>query len=104
MARYKRPPVTFRAYGKTWTLREERLQNNYGELDEGHCAIVYDTRQSRDQLRETITHELMHVIQYAAGMHHLKEQDIQTLASGWFALMHDNPNLMRWLFNQRGKK
>lgn len=69
--------------------------------DLGECSVDSLTISVRDGLspekeRLILTHELVHAIEDVLGLK-LKEKQVEGLETGIYALIRDNPSLLRYL-------
>lgn len=82
-----------------------------GEFDEGNTAILLRKEQSEASLRDSVIHEILHVIIYLAGIRqnlnlpHDEEEKLVVAISPWIlALMRDNPTLVEFLMENRERE
>lgn len=93
-------PTSVRVAGKVYTL-DPIAQNGLGsdragEANHKKLTITYDTSWAPCQQRDTVLHEVLHCCEAAAGIE-LEEQHIASLATLLYAVMRDNPELVKWL-------
>ncbi len=86
--------------GKLYAIEQKVPQVHeekwFGFADETGQRIVYTSEQGPDQCRDTVLHEIVHILeqQLVCG---LKEREVSVLATGLYQIMRDNPELMEWI-------
>lgn len=89
-----------RILGKTFTVRpfHEGLLNitAAGINDVKQCVIEYDPAQKLDQVKDTLLHEITHVLDYDFQLE-LTERQVHCIATGVMSVLKDNPNFAKWL-------
>jgi len=80
---------------KAKTDREESWGNiNYRK----NLIRIFSEDNSEDNKRTTLIHECIHMILECAGIDEHKEEVVDSIAYGFFALIKDNPELKKYLF------
>ena len=89
-------PKKLRILGKTYTIEVAPGITEYGLCDEENQTIKIRPVKGKDVVKDTLIHECVHAIDF--GMHtELTEKQVSALGSGIWALLNDNPELMRFL-------
>lgn len=70
--------------------------NRFGQYSEKTGEIHYDAVQDKDQLKDTILHEVLHGVDFA-GQIGLKEKQVAAFATLLLAVFRENPELVKWL-------
>lgn len=70
-------------------------QTIYGQVNYGECEILVEARNDLQQRRQTVWHEVMHVLLTQAGLvkDAKREELIDPLAYGLMQVVRDNPGL-----------
>lgn len=83
-------------------LPEEKMDDNYGTVSYEQMEIQLSEGISGDFLRETLLHEVLHIIDYyTSGTDQVKERDIQRLSAVLFDTFQNNPTLVKRIFKVR---
>jgi len=69
----------------------------HGRINYTECVIRVEAEQHLDVKRITVLHEAIHAILDYAGQHTYTETQVEVLGVGVFALLKENPALVRWL-------
>jgi hypothetical protein len=71
----------------------------YGDVVDRYCKIRIDFSLDRHVVADTLIHEIMHVIWDAYEISHKDKEEriVRPLATGFAAVLHDNPKLARWI-------
>ena len=70
-------------------------EGNFGEMDLEHHEISLDSKQNQQLMRDTMLHEIIHVIEKHLYLK-LSERQVQTLAVCLVGVMRKNPKLVDW--------
>jgi hypothetical protein len=96
------PPPFIKLFGITYTIREAQGC----ELSEGMAAgcyptsalIIYDPDCDDEELRDTILHEILHIIDFKMnGKFKVKDSVICQFAAGVTHALRDNKHLAEWM-------
>lgn len=94
------PPPHIRVIGKDVEVVEDsdalHDEDRVGDYMEQRQRIRYSRNQTDDQLRDTVLHEVIHVVEQCMQLD-LEEQQVAGLATGLYAVFRDNPEFIRWL-------
>lgn len=89
-------PKKLRILGKTYTVELAPGITEYGLCDEENQTIKVRPVKGGDVVKDTLIHECIHAIDFS--MHtDLTEKQVSALGAGIWALLNDNPELMRFL-------
>jgi hypothetical protein len=72
------------------------LDTKHGYFDPGRCRIVVRDIDGMEERRESVLHELLHALEKATATP-LEEEQVCRFGRGLFAILRDNPALVRWL-------
>jgi hypothetical protein len=94
-------PSKVRVLGRAVSIVFDEKGDQLTDEEEGWCqtqllSVIVKKSLADTELRATVLHELFHDIDHLMGTG-LKEPAIASLASGLFAVMRDNPDLVTWL-------
>lgn len=96
-------PKTLRLCGRVFKLVVERSstlnRDTLGLHKPWAAQIVIDAEQADEQRKATVVHEIVHDIDHLVHCE-MKERDVCAFASALFAIMRDNPSLVRWLMER----
>lgn len=90
---------------KSVNVLGERYKVIYGgrlaKSDYGHCnpqllEICVDPEQSKDKMRDTLLHEVIHAIDNVESLH-LKESQVRSIATGLRAVFTTNPQFAKFV-------
>ena len=102
-------PERIKVLGQTYRVRivTERAEGfeegDYGQCDADKHVISIVAGRSSGNDQNTLTHEIFHAIAFELnvdgeiGKRGSEEQWIQALATGWLAVLKDNPRLVSYL-------
>ena len=93
-------PAKVKVLGQTFTVSYVNGEP-LDEDDLGECSVDKLTISVRDGLpvekeRLVVVHELVHAIEDVLGLK-LREKQVEGLETGIYALIRDNPSLLRYL-------
>jgi len=109
-------PRSFQYYSMRWTINpDHKLIDEMGltERDHAHISITNDPRIPDEMLRETLLHELLHVVldntlPLSAGLNNnaedIEENLIRVVSPRLFHLFNENPELLHYIFKPKGAK
>lgn len=90
----------YRLLGSTETgLTVLDRQVNAGNTSNHQTTITVAMNQSRDQMHDTLIHEILHTLDYAVRLN-LKEKQVHRLAAVLLAVFRANPDLLRLLLGE----
>lgn len=93
---------TIRILGKEFSVIDtppSPLSNmHWGHCDSARGEIRVQEDLCPDQRRDTILHECLHAIDYAVSLD-ISERQVHAMAAGVLALVRDNPDYFRKLFD-----
>jgi hypothetical protein len=99
------PPVdNLRYMGKyvpVVAIPQEAIDDNpevMGRTNYQYAIVRYNPYQSPDQLKDTLIHEPFHLISEQLDLN-LSERQVRLLATGYLALLRDNPEYAKWLIS-----
>jgi len=97
----KVPFRTLKILGKNYTVDqdEDLSDEDKGGLTNNRKQTITYIEQHHDQLRDTLLHECLHVLDYGLALD-LKEEQVHSLACGIYALLKDNPQFAKWLLEE----
>ena len=91
---------SIRILGKDYELIHDNTglsdQNLLGRSKCAQQKIFYADDQGAAQLRDTLLHEILHVVDWTVKAE-LKENQVAAIASGLYAVFKDNPEFVEWL-------
>jgi hypothetical protein len=84
-------------------LPQEELDGNYGTVEYDLMEVRLAKELDGDVLRETLLHEVLHIIDYSTGgaEGQLKERDIHRISQVLFDTFQKNPVLVKRIFKVR---
>lgn len=89
-----------RILGKPYTIREfpsnGTNEDTYGSCDEAKQEILIREGLVKEMRQDTVLHEVFHGIDYAMDSK-MSEKQIGLLATGFLAVIKDNPEFLRYL-------
>jgi len=93
-------PAKVKVLGQTFSI-QFATGEPLDEDDLGECSVDKLTLTVRDGLhpekeRLVLVHEIVHAIEDVLGLN-LKEKQVEGLETGIYALIRDNPGLLRYL-------
>jgi hypothetical protein len=94
------PPPFIKLFGITYTIREEEeLSEKESAKCYPHAAlIVYDPNCNDEELRDTILHEILHIIDFKmTGDYSVKDKVICRFAAGITHVLRDNAHFAEWM-------
>ena len=81
---------------------KETIDDDYGTVDYEQMVIKLAEEVDGDFLRETLLHEVLHIIDYyTSGEAQVKERDIHRLSAVLFDTFQSNPVLVKRIFKVR---
>jgi len=84
--------------GKISPSTPEELSNNLGEWDIRFATIRYDAGADHDVQRETVLHEMLHVIFEHTDIDAKRHEDIiRAVSPLLLEMLSKNPALLKWL-------
>jgi len=96
-------PKRIRILGKYYKIIKDSTpledSENVGLTDIQSCQITFLEDQDPQQQRDTIIHECVHAIEETMGLD-LTEEQVLGLGGGIYALMIENPNLIKWIMHK----
>lgn len=101
MPRKAEMPKTITIAGRRIKLVEEKpaLHKDIGGIhDVWANQITVYASLAEDQKRAVAVHEIVHDIEAVTGVE-MSEQDVTSFASVLFAVLRDNPALVKWLMS-----
>jgi Zn-dependent peptidase ImmA (M78 family) len=98
-------PDSVRVGAATYTFKRRKMDALYGQTHHRKAVINLNTKQADTQLRDTVLHEILHVIFNQAGMasildtwtHEHEEMMTRLLAPWVLSVIRDNPDLLAFL-------
>jgi len=98
-------PSQVRVLGAQYDIIEKKMKGAYGMHYFGKCMIQIAPGLAFDREREVLVHELVHAIDEAMQSK-LSEDQVEKLGVGIYALLADNPELVKYLVDgeHRGDK
>lgn len=97
-----KPPPFIKLFGITIMIREaedhELMGEKTAECYPSAALIIYDEACDDEELRDTILHEIIHLIDFkTTGDYNLKEREVCRIAAGITHLLRDNPHFAGWM-------
>jgi hypothetical protein len=98
-------PETVRILGYDTSIKFDQpsvnaeLHKAYGIHKRSELEILIATDHHIQSQKETVIHEILHGISDAVGAK-LKERQVSSLSRAFFAVLSDNPALVKWLFDE----
>jgi hypothetical protein len=89
-------PKKIRVIGKDYKVISTNRIEHFGECCHGKLKIKINRRQDKQQLKDTVVHEILHAIDYSMQLD-LEEHQVHTMATGLHAVLSDNPEFSKWL-------
>lgn len=84
--------------GKIKPSTQDELTHNLGEWDIRLATIRYDADATHDVQRETVFHEMLHVVLEHTDIDPERHEDIIRAVSPLLLhLLSENPRLLKWL-------
>jgi len=94
-------PTEVKIVGKTYKIEWLEHLANQGETFHAIQTIKIEiTDKAKEQMQDTVLHEVMHGIDYAMQAK-LSERQVTVMATGLLAVLKENPNLMRYLLESQ---
>ena len=96
-------PTKVRIFGIDWAVVEDKRSAEhgrfYGKTVHGPAQILLEPEMSEGRRRQTVCHEIIHVIsnELLDNTAELKEAQVRALGAGWYQVLRDNPGLVAWL-------
>jgi len=90
-----------RVLGKTYkiqSLPEHVMDGEFGACNYAYQLIKYNQKLAPDELKDTLLHEMVHVLDYGMQLG-LKEKQVHTIATGVYSLMKDNKEFFEWVMS-----
>lgn len=78
-----------------------RLDDAWGRLYLDEQLIVISKELSGTITRETLFHEILHAADFMGSPRHLSEAAIHRISAVMFAALRDNPEIVKWLLEER---
>lgn len=92
-----------RILGKVITIRPFKdtllVSHAAGANDVKQGIIEYDMLQTVDQLKDTILHEIIHIIDYEMQLE-MSERQVHCMATGLYSVLKDNGDLAKWIIKK----
>jgi hypothetical protein len=89
---------------KHWGIRNKA----YGMCEPEDAKIQYNNNLKKDELVNTILHEVIHgiVYMYDIPFKNMKDEEsvVRKLANGLHTVFKDNPNFLEWIAQNSNKK
>ncbi len=89
-------PESVYILGKEWRILDKESDGAYGLCIERALEIHIGRDLSDELERDTVLHEILHAIDWTVGTK-LTEKQVGTIASGLYAVLKENPNLVEYL-------
>lgn len=89
-------PQVIRVLGANYQVVSKKLRGAYGMHYFGKCLIQIAPDLAHDREREVLVHELVHAVDEAMQSK-LSEEQVEKLGVGLYALLSDNPELVKYL-------
>jgi hypothetical protein len=89
-------PARVKVLGAMYDIVEKKMKGAYGMHFFGKCRIQIAPGLAHDREREVLVHELVHAVDEAMQSQ-LSEDQVEKLGVGVYALLSDNPELVRYL-------
>jgi predicted SprT family Zn-dependent metalloprotease len=98
-------PDTVRIGAAEYTIRRRKMDDLYGHTEHIKARIELDTRQADTHIRDTMLHEVLHVVFHQAGLaatvdnwtHDFEELMVTVLTPWLLSAIRDNPQLVAFL-------
>lgn len=90
------PPKSVKILGKKYKIVMLTGGEFLGLSDNTMSKISIKEQQDWQQKRDTMLHEIVHSIEYSAGIG-LEERQVHALGCCLYQLISENPTLMRWI-------
>lgn len=81
-----------------------RRQQLYGKFHYGEKKIYLDEDMHPEATAVVLMHELIHGLFSNAGIRDEQERDVDVIAHGMVQLIRDNPDLVAYVLNPKGKE
>jgi Zn-dependent peptidase ImmA (M78 family) len=92
-----RPPKRVYVAGIAASVEfKKSLGDCFGRYFPGRDLVLVEQGQNPDQERDTVMHELVHVIENAMGIK-FTEEEVSKLSHGLVSLLRLNPQLVKYL-------
>ena len=89
-------PETIRILGKIYRVSRKVMKKSFGQCDHGQLKITINPKQAKQQEQDTVLHEVIHAVEYGMQLE-MEEEQVHSLASGLYAVLRDNPKLVKYL-------
>lgn len=92
--------VGYRQYElKQWSDAELVTTDSYGQCDKQRAIIYYCTHLDNMLVADTLIHEICHAIWHEYNLQDTdaEERIVHSMGNGWTQVMHDNPELIKYL-------
>ena len=93
-----------RVLGKTYKVRpfqDTLLKTQAAGANDVKLALIeYDPQMTKDQVKDTLLHEIVHILDYDFQLE-MSERQVHCLASGLFSVFKDNPDLSKWILTSK---
>lgn len=81
--------------GERYVVKKQKIKE-FGIVDYNKAVIRLRPKQSTDQARDTLLHEVIHAIDYTNSLE-MNEHQVRTLATGLRAVFTTNPKFATWV-------
>lgn len=98
----KPKPGTVRVLGKTYRVELHPLDDRFGDHSQLELLVRVRADMPPDEERESMLHELCHAIDEQLGLG-IGEKRIRPLSVGVYAMLRDNPHLVKYLMKAQRK-
>lgn len=95
-------PKKLRIVGKNWAVLHMPLVEEYGLCDEQRQELKVSTKLAHDLERDTLLHEAIHAIDYSMQLK-MSEKQVNGMGTAIYALLMDNPDLIKYLVQKPRK-
>ena len=93
-------PVAVRVLGKSFTITAvpglRDREGAYGTCDGAAQDIKYDPEPHREQVADTLLHEVVHAVDEAMGTS-MSERQVRGIATGLLGVFKDNPAFLKFI-------
>ena len=90
-----------RILGKTYKVQplpEHTMDGEFGACNYAYQLIEYNQKLAPDELKDTLLHEMVHIIDHGMQLG-FKEEQVHAVATGLYAIIKDNKEFFQWVLS-----
>jgi hypothetical protein len=94
-------PLSVRILGKHYKIEpmnSHAQDGEFGACNYAYQLLEYNQKLCIDELKDTILHEMVHVLDHGMQLQ-LKEEQVHAVATGLYAIIKDNPEFFQWVLS-----